>query len=110
MRFALVLFIVAAPAFADVTDRAAIRKRMEEVMGPFPAADRKVPLDVRVTAEEKLDGYVRKRVTYAAEEGDRVPAYLLIPTGFTGKRPAALCLHQTVAIGKGQPVGLDKDV
>lgn len=110
MRLALVLLIVVTPAFADTPDRPAIRKRMEEVMGPLPAADRKVPLDVRVTAEEKLDGYVRKELTYAAEAGDRVPAYLLIPTGFPGKRPAALCLHQTVTIGKGQPVGLDKDV
>ena len=75
-------------------------------MGPLPAADRKVPLDVRVIAEEKLDGYVRKKLTFAAEEGDRVPAYLLVPTGFAGKRPAMLCLHQTVAIGKGEPVGL----
>lgn len=79
-------------------------------MGPRPATDRAVPLDVQVTAEEKLDGHVRKKLTYVAEAGDRVPAYLLVPTGFAGKRPAALCLHQTVAIGKGQPVGLDKDV
>lgn len=79
-------------------------------MGPLPAADHKAPLDVGVAVEEKLDGYVRKKLTYAAEAGDRVPAYLLIPTGFTGKRPAMLCLHQTVAIGKGQPVGLDTDV
>jgi dienelactone hydrolase len=110
MRLALVLLIVAGPAFADTTDRSAMRTRMEAVMGPLPAADRKVPLDVRVAAEEKLDGYVRKKLSYAAEAGDRVPAYLLIPTRFTGKRPAALCLHQTVAIGKGQPVGLDTDV
>jgi pimeloyl-ACP methyl ester carboxylesterase len=109
MRLTLCLLVVAHPAFADTPDRPAALKRMEEVMGPLPAADGKVSLDVRVAAEEKLDGYVRKKLTYAAEAGDRVPAYLLVPTGFTGKRPAALCLHQTVAVGKGQPVGLDKD-
>ena len=109
-RLCLVVALLAAPAFADTPDRPTALKRMEQVMGPLPPADRKVPLDVRVTAEEKLDGYIRKTLTYAAEAGDRVPAYLLIPTNFPGKRPAALCLHQTVSIGKGQPVGLDKDV
>ena len=49
---------------------------------------------------------VRRRLTFAAETGDRVPAYLLIPRRPTGKRPAMLCLHQTVAIGKGEPAGL----
>jgi dienelactone hydrolase len=103
------LFLIAAPALADVPDRRPILRRMQEVMGPLPAADHKVPLDVQVVSEERLDGYVRKKLTYVAEAGDRVPAYLLIPSGFTGKRPAMLCLHQTVAIGKGQPVGLDKE-
>ena len=109
LKFALALLVV-VPALADTPDRPTILKRMELVMGPLPSADSKMPLDIQVMAEEKLDGYVRKKLTYVAEAGDRVPAYLLIPTGFTGKRPAALCLHQTVAIGKGQPVGLDKDV
>ena len=108
-RLVLFFLLVAVPALADTPDRPTALKRMELVMGPLPSADRKVPLDVQVTAEEKLDGHVRKKLTYAAEAGDRIPAYLLIPTGYTGKRPAALCLHQTVAIGKGQPVGLDKD-
>ena len=36
-----------------------------------------------------------------------MPVYLLIPTRPSDKkRPAMLCLHQTVAIGKGEPVGL----
>jgi dienelactone hydrolase len=109
-RLVLVLLVAAGPAVADTPDRATVLKRMADVMGPLPAADRKVPLGVRVTAEDKVDGYVRKKLTYAAEASDRVPAYLLVPTGFTGKRPAMLCLHQTVAIGKGQPVGLDKDI
>ena len=106
----VLLLLVAAPALGETPDRPSALKRMELVMGPLPAPDRKEPLAVRVASEEKLEGYVRKKLTYAAEAGDRVPAYLLVPTNFTGKRPAMLCLHQTVAIGKGQPVGLDKDV
>ncbi len=87
-------------------DRPALLKKMERVMGPMPKADRKVPLDVQITEETKLDGYIRKKLTYASEKGDRVPAYLLVPTDYKGKRPAMLCLHQTISIGKKEPVGL----
>jgi dienelactone hydrolase len=103
----LLAVATAAPA-ADAPDYAALRKKMELAMGPVPGADRKVPLDVKVVSEEKLDGYVRKKVTFSAEKGDRVPAWLLIPTGREGKRPAMLCLHQTINIGKDEPVGLGK--
>jgi len=91
-------------------DRAAIRKKMEKAMGPLPGADRKVPLDAKVEGEEKLDGYVRRKVTFAVEKGDRVPAWLLIPNTATKdkKAPAMLCLHQTINIGKDEPVGLGK--
>ena len=51
-------------------------------MGPMPTADRKVPLDVKVVEETKQDGYVRKKITYAAETGDRVPA-VRKPDGWT---------------------------
>ena len=105
----LALMLIAGPVLAEAPDRSAALQRMEEVMGPLPDKTKRVPLDVQIVSEEKLDGYVRKKLTYIADAGDRVPAYLLIPTEFKGKRPAALCLHQTTAIGKGQPVGLDKD-
>jgi dienelactone hydrolase len=100
---------LAVPA-ADEPDRAAIRRKMERAMGPLPGADRKVPLDPKQESEEKLDGYVRRKVTFAAEKGDRVPAWLLSPTAAAAdnRRPAMLCLHQTVAIGKDEPVGLGK--
>ncbi|MDB5308628.1 MAG: acetylxylan esterase [Gemmataceae bacterium] len=77
-------------------------------MGPLPGPERKVPLDPKEVSREELDGYVRKKVTFAAEKGDRVPAWLLVPTKRPGKRPAVLCLHQTIAIGKDEPVGLGK--
>jgi dienelactone hydrolase len=86
--------------------RAEILKHMQEVMGRLPDASKKVPLDVRITEVAKTDHYLRKRLTYATEKDDRVPAYLLIPLERKGKLPAVLCLHQTVAIGKGEPVGL----
>jgi dienelactone hydrolase len=101
--------MLAPTALGNAPDRAQILKRMELVMGPLPGDDRKVALEVKVNGEEKLDDYARKKITYAAVKNDRVPAYLLVPTGFTGKRPAMLCLHQTTAIGKGEPVGLNKN-
>lgn len=112
LAFATVLAVGCASRLtaADLPapDRASLLKKMEQAMGPLPGPDRKVPLDLKVVSEEKLDGYVRKKLTYAAEKGDRVPAWLLIPTGRPGKRPAMLCLHQTIPIGKDEPVGLGK--
>ena len=88
--------------------RAQILERMQQVMGPLPPETAKPPLDVQVIEEVRTARYVRKKLTYQAEKGDRVPAYLLIPTkGLPEKRfPAMLCLHQTVSIGKAEPVGL----
>ncbi|MGQ9573911.1 MAG: alpha/beta hydrolase [Thermoguttaceae bacterium] len=83
-----------------------ILANMQLVMGPLPEPSRKVPLDVQVVEAVDLARLVRKNITFAAEQGDRVPAYLLIPKGLSGRAPAMLCLHQTVAIGKDEPVGL----
>lgn len=88
-----------------------ILKGMERAMGAFrdasgPASPAKLPLDLRVEKEETLEKAIRKRVTFVAEEGDRVPAYLLLPRDLKGKAPAVLCLHQTTSIGKGEPAGV----
>jgi len=96
---------VTSPADWDKR-RKAILTHIQEVMGSLPDASRKVPLDVQVTEIVQTPHYVRKKVTYAAEKDDRVPAYLLIPLERKAKLPAVLCLHQTVAIGKAEPVGL----
>jgi len=82
---------------------------MQLVMGPLPEASRKVPLDVAVLEEADLPKATRRKVTYAAEKDDRVPAYLFVPKGVKGKAPAMLCLHQTTGIGKGEPAGLGGD-
>ncbi len=86
--------------------RAHILGHLQEVMGPLPGPERRVPLDVRVVATFDEPAYVRKKITFASEPGDRVPAWLLVPRGLKGKAPGVLCLHQTVAIGKDEPVGL----
>jgi acetyl esterase/lipase len=63
-------------------------------------------LDVQVLSEEDAGTYVRRKITYAAEPGDRVPAYLLVPKQIRGRVPAMLCLHPTSPLGKAQICGL----
>jgi predicted dienelactone hydrolase len=86
--------------------RREILANMQLVMGPLPDDSRKVPLDVRVVEETRMGTYVRRRLSFAVEEGDRVPAFLLVPADAKGPLPAVLCLHQTTAIGKDEPAGL----
>ncbi|GMU20298.1 MAG: hypothetical protein AMXMBFR13_03950 [Phycisphaerae bacterium] len=88
------------------TRRRAILSNMQRVMGPLPESSERVPLDIEVLAEERLEKCTRRKITFAAEKDDRVPAYLMIPHRLTGKAPAMLCLHQTTRIGKEEPVGM----
>src|SRR5262249_47683421 len=88
--------------------RTDILANMQLVMGPLPDDKAKVPLDVKYDGEEKTEKFLRKKLTFAVEKGDRVPAYLLIPNGLKGKAPAVLVLHQTIDIGKDEPAGLGK--
>lgn len=80
---------------------------MQKVMGPLPGPEKRVPLDVRVEREERVEGIIRRKLTYASAPGERVPAYLLLPAERAGRLPAILALHQTVNTGKDEPVGLN---
>jgi dienelactone hydrolase len=88
------------------TRRAHILANMQEVMGSLPAAMSKVSLDVRVTEETRTPHFMRKKLTYVAEVGDRVPAYLFLPRNAVARSPAVLCLHQTTPRGKAEPAGM----
>ncbi|MBU4461021.1 MAG: alpha/beta hydrolase [Verrucomicrobia bacterium] len=87
-----------------------IVRGMLAVMGPLPGPDKRCPVDVKVDDEADCGSYVRRSITYQAEPGGRVPAYLCIPkTALAGKAicPAVLCLHPTDdRIGCGVVVGL----
>jgi dienelactone hydrolase len=78
---------------------------MQKVMGPMPALS-KNPLDVRVIEEQRGERWVLRKITYAPEPGDRVPAYLFLPLDGRRNHPAMLALHQTTKIGKAEPAGL----
>jgi len=87
--------------------RAHVLAGMQEAMGPLPLPSRRVPLDVEIGEAVACEGYTRRHVTFAAEPGDRVPAYLLIPDGLQRPAPAMLCLHPTSTLAKDELAGID---
>lgn len=79
------------------------------VTGPLPTAAKRCDLDVQVVEETDCGSYTRRLISYAAEPGSRVPAYLCIPNQALQSRPApaVLCLHPTEnQIGHQVVVGL----
>ncbi len=88
--------------------RAHILQNMQLVMGPLPERDPAAPLDVQVLESERLEKVTRKKITYLASPGDRVPAYLLIPHGLQQPAPAMICLHGTSG-PRGRTAGLGAD-
>jgi len=92
---------------ADWAERAAhIRAGLQQAMGHLPGPAARIPLEVEELGETPSARYLRRKIRFTPEAGDRVPAWLLIPLGLRQKAPAMLCLHQTTAIGKDEPAGL----
>src|ERR1051326_7099685 len=93
-------------------ERRAILERIMGVIGEFP---KQTPsLEPTILSEEKLPHYIRRKVAYAVESGERVYAWLLLPRSTirarrSTKSAAVLCLHQTIPKGKDGPVGLADD-
>ncbi|HEY3967062.1 MAG TPA: PVC-type heme-binding CxxCH protein [Planctomycetaceae bacterium] len=85
--------------------RAHIVAGMEQAMGPLPDLSKLPPLDVRIDESKTYngEGYTRLTLSYAAEAGDRVPAYLYLPSNRPKDEglPAMLALHPTGPQGKG---------
>ncbi|MGE0126561.1 MAG: alpha/beta hydrolase [Blastocatellales bacterium] len=97
---------------ANIRTRAEWRKAREKilasmqlVMGELPKRKRP-PVEIVRLETEDLPRFTRAKIKYLSEEGDYVPAYLLTPKNLKRRAPAMLCLHQTVRIGKAEPVGL----
>jgi dienelactone hydrolase len=91
------------------TRRKQIAANIQTVMGPLPKPAKPVPLDMKVTEEEKVGTLIRKRVTFHTDSAEQtVPAYLFMPADAkaAAKHPAILCLHQTTGIGKKEPAGM----
>ncbi len=78
--------------------RAQILDGMQAVMGPLPGKEKRSPLVPRVEEEKDCGAYIQRYLTYVAEPGARVPAYLLVPKNVIESRrraPAVLVLHPT---------------
>ena len=109
-RFAGYLVLAALGGTAATPGPIEWRSALESIMGPFPPDVRRVDLDVRIEESVQCDGYVRRQLSYQADPGVRVPAYLLLPDGAATNRsrafPAVLALHQTHAAGQKVVVGL----
>lgn len=89
--------------------RAAIVTAMQSVTGPLPGREKRCPLDWRIEEEVDCGRFLRRRISYAAEPGARVPAYLLVPKSALtnpAPTPAVLALHQTHPLGPKAVVGL----
>ena len=86
------------------------RARIGLGLGKLPGSAKNCPLSVEILQEEDLGSYVRQTLSFAAEPGERVPAYLLIPKGALGgsrrQFPGVLALHQTHSFGHRVVVGL----
>lgn len=108
-----------------------VLEHFQRVAGPLPGPVSRVPLQVEVLEEVRLDPplvsrpLIRRKLTWQSDGNDRVPAYLLIPIGpddadtaVPGKKraessvarfPAMLCLQQTTEAGKDEPAGIRGD-
>lgn len=88
--------------------RADILRQMQSVMGPLPDRASFPPANLKILETTTLDGgLVRQKVEYATDRPEnRVRAWLFLPGGEPKRRPAVLCLHQTIGIGKDEPAGL----
>jgi dienelactone hydrolase len=86
--------------------REQILDSIQLVMGPLPDRSHKVPLDITIQEESDIDGIIRRKISFAVEKNDRVPAYLFIPANHAKPVPGILCLHQTIKIGKEEPAGI----
>lgn len=85
-----------------------LRQHICEFLG-FSISDAPVSFVTHETIEE--DGYQRLRISYASQEGDRIPAFLLLPDG-RGPFAAVVVHHQHNGqrhLGKSEVCGLVGD-
>ena len=79
-------------------------------MGALPSTSRKRPPETRLIEEVRLDGLVRRKLTYRSDRAAPVPAYVFLPQASARKRrPAVLCLQQTTQTGAAEPAALAGD-
>lgn len=79
-------------AFGWGRRRAHILAALQDVFGVLPDSSQRPPLDVKIESEIATEGFVRRRVSYAADLHSRVSASLLLPQKLPRNSPALICL------------------
>ncbi len=76
-----------------------IRRVWLDYIGGIPARPK---VTYEVVSEETLSDHVRRKIIFNTVDGDKIPAFLLIPKAAAagGKFPAILALHSTLPSGK----------
>ena len=87
---------------------AALREIFDQTLGIAPPND--TPLNIRIEGEKDYRGVIERRVSYLLSPGERVTSLMLIQKGSAGRLPGVLTIHQTVAVGKEEPVGRGETV
>jgi dienelactone hydrolase len=82
-----------------------IIKRLFATIGSQPVE--RNTRDLAFIREERMDGYLRHKISYQVGDGEMISAYLLRPERLVQPAPAVLALHQTVDSGKEEVAGLD---
>lgn len=90
-----------------IAKRGEIKHLLLQVMGDFPPMT--TLLNPRIVEEKEFEKYIRRKVLYASEPGDDIPAYLFLPKDGVKRHPAVLCAHQTNPYGKREAAGIDGD-
>lgn len=81
---------------------------MEEIrslLGPFP---QQIPIIPETLEKIDCGTYIREKIIYEVEPGDKVSAYICVPKNLTAPVPAIFCHHQHARkfdIGKSEVVG-----
>ncbi len=94
-----------------VARKESILSAMQSVMGQLPEFGSLNPPEMELIAEVDCGNYVRRRIVYQSQRGNKVPAFLCVPKAALKKDaqplPAVLCLHPTDnTVGNGVVVGL----
>ena len=86
--------------------RARIVSEWQKLLGPMPA--RILPLEAQEHGETDCGTYLRRKVSFQVQPGDRMPCWMLIPKKPAApKSPAIICFYGTTnGAGKDTTVGL----
>jgi hypothetical protein len=74
---AFVFLVTAGSCKIHANDLSSVTK----VMGPLPHIDYRSRLNIQTLEEVKLQRYIRRKITFSAEPGSIVYAWLLVPSG-----------------------------